>query len=344
MYRGMNQVLRCGRLIPFLLGAALLVGLCATDVRSQTDSVRVMPLGDSITEAQGGYAAYRYWLWKDLENAGYPVDFVGSQYGVYSGSPPYTDYDQDHEGHWGWRADQILANIGSWAAASPPDIVLIHLGHNDLWQGQSVISTIDELGQIIDTIRVVNPDATFLIAQVIPSTPSALDSIPFFNAQLPDLALLKNTEQSPVLVVDQHSGFDPWTDTYDGVHPNEIGEIKMADRWFAPLDSVFTIATGVSSLSFPVSKELQFSNTPNPFNPTTEIRYSVAVAGEVRLMIYDVAGRLVVKLVEGHIDAGHHTITWNGRNSTGGEAASGTYFVRLESAGEVLTRKITLVG
>jgi len=311
---------------------------------SQPDSLRVMPLGDSITEAQGGFAAYRYWLWKDLELEGYPVDFVGSQYGVWNGDPPYSDYDQDHEGHWGWRADQILASIGSWAAASLPDIVLIHLGHNDIWQGQSISSTIDELGQIIDTIRGVNPGASFLLAQVIPSIHSALDSIPALNVQIAILGALMHSTESPVLVVDQHSGFDPWVDTYDGVHPNEPGEQKMAARWFAPLDSIFTNLTGIAPLSPPAGNELHLTNFPNPFNPTTTITFDLSRPTRVSLEVFDLSGRLVRALVDDQmVAAGPRQFVWRGKDEADRPVAAGVYFYRLETGTVSEAKRMTLV-
>ena len=60
------------------------------------------------------------------------------------------------------------------------------------------------------------------------------------NAQLRDLAAAKHSTLSPVILVDQNTGFDPdpesaTADTFDGVHPNEKGEQKMAQRWFAAL-------------------------------------------------------------------------------------------------------------
>ncbi len=192
-----------------------------------------MPLGDSITTSVTGNASYRYYLWQHFQSAGYQVDFVGSQYGVYGGPPLYTDFDQDHEGHWGWRVDEILANIDAWANAFQPDIVLIHLGHNDLWQGQGVSGTVDELAQLIDVLRLVNPTVQILVAQVIPSTESALAELPSLNAQIPAMAAAKTTSQSLVIVVDQYSEFDATLDTWDGVHANAAGEQKMADRWFA---------------------------------------------------------------------------------------------------------------
>ena len=334
----------------FLVVLIALFATSTSQAGSPPDSLRVMPLGDSIThargfvsEAQPGFAGYRYWLWKALEAEGYPVDFVGTQYGTWNGDSRYSDYDQDHEGHWGWRADEILAGIGSWTAATLPDVLLIHLGHNDFLQTQSIDSTIDELGQIIDAVRIVNPNATFLLAQVIPSAFASLDSIPPFNDRIPLLAAAKHSENSPVLVVDQSTGFDPWQHTYDGIHPNELGEQFMADRWLVPLQAILASVTDVSLPSSTTGNKLWLSSSPNPFNPTTEISFSVPAAMEVRVSIHTVTGRTIAKLWEGRVGPGDHTATWNGRDTSGVEVASGVYFVRVSSAHQAVTEKITLI-
>ncbi|MCB1164190.1 trypsin-like peptidase domain-containing protein [bacterium] len=86
------------------------------------------------------------------------------------------------------------------------------------------------------------------------------------------------------------------------------------------------------------------ANVPNPFNPKTEIRYAVATAGEVRVGIFDVAGRRVATLVAGHQEAGRHSVTWNGTDDSGRALSSGVYFARLETAGgSVDTSKLTLL-
>jgi acyl-CoA thioesterase I len=221
----------------------LLVG-CGSD-SDQTDSpqparsvrtAKIMPLGDSITESAAGMPTYRYFLWHLLQEAGYRVDFVGSKSGAYGGMPSNTNFDMDHEGHWGWRADQVLARLSDgFAAAASPDIVLLHLGHNDLCQGHDVASTVDDLAAIIDVLRSVNVTVAIILAQNIPSTFPCHALKPDFIAELPGLAAAKTTEESPVVLVDQHTGFDPVAMTWDGEHPNAMGESQMADRWFAAL-------------------------------------------------------------------------------------------------------------
>ena len=205
---------------------------------SRTALTRVMAIGDSITQAPGGYAGYRYLLFKRLEASGIAVDFVGSQTAHYAlggmTDPANFDFDQNHEGHSGWRADEILAQIGSWAQTYRPDIAMIHLGTNDIFQGQSNAGTTTEIGQIIDALRSVNPNIRIALAQIIPSTITASQTTNL-NGRIAKLSAQKNTAMSPIRLVDQATGFSPTVDTYDGTHPNALGEAKMADRWLAAL-------------------------------------------------------------------------------------------------------------
>jgi C1A family cysteine protease len=82
---------------------------------------------------------------------------------------------------------------------------------------------------------------------------------------------------------------------------------------------------------------------PNPFNPVTTIAFALPEAGPARLAVYNVSGRLVAVLAEGVLDAGEHEAVWNGRDATGRQLGSGVYFVRLEVAGSVSTRKMVMV-
>ena len=79
-------------------------------------------------------------------------------------------------------------------------------------------------------------------------------------------------------------------------------------------------------------------NYPNPFNPTTTIEYSLGLAGPTRLMIYDVLGRELVRLVDEHRPAGTHKVVWNASSMP-----SGVYFYRLESSNFTRTQKMILM-
>lgn len=198
--------------------------------------LRIMPLGDSVTHSERGQNSYRRPLWFNLLAANCVVDFVGSRNGVSTGSrngpqvpARNPDFDQDHEGYWDYRADEILGFIGSRVQTFSPDVVLIHLGTNDLFQGQSVLSTIDDLARIIDTIRMNRPDVAIVLAKLIPAS-RANDRISQLNAEIDALAASRFDPFAPLLVVD-HSVNYFISDNFDGVHPGDSGEVKMADKW-----------------------------------------------------------------------------------------------------------------
>lgn len=202
---------------------------------ASTSPIKIMAIGDSITQADSGHQSYRYPLWKKLVDTGIAFDMVGSMSGNFKGDPDWPDYklmafDRDHQGYWGFRVDEILTEIDSWLGQNTPDVALIHLGTNDIFQTQSVSGTLDELTQLIARFRVSNTQVTLLLAQVIPSKfhNAELDAL---NIGIADLVRILNTPESPIHLVDIGSGFDPEADTYDGVHPNESGEAKMADIW-----------------------------------------------------------------------------------------------------------------
>ncbi len=101
--------------------------------------------------------------------------------------------------------------------------------------------------------------------------------------------------------------------------------------------------TGVEELPVPARLAL-YQNTPNPVGPATSIRYDVpAGGGRVRLVVFDVAGRMIRCLVDEDDMSGTRDVTWNGTDESGRRVASGTYFCRLELSGESVTRKLLLV-
>jgi hypothetical protein len=83
-------------------------------------------------------------------------------------------------------------------------------------------------------------------------------------------------------------------------------------------------------------------NVPNPFNPVTRIGFELERAGRARLAIHDVRGRLVRVLADENFSAGTHARLWDGRDAAGRAVASGVYLTRIESAGEIASRRIVL--
>ncbi len=193
----------------------------------------ILLLGDSITQADSRHVGYRYWLWEMLVEDGWDVDFVGSHDDNFGGgTPAYPNpaFDRDHEGHWGWTADQLLAELPTWLKGYTPSLAIIHVGTNDNFLGQPVDGTIEEIAQIIEQLRGNNPEVVVLLAQLIPSSFAEHGEL---NASLLPLGEELWTPTSPVIVVEPPPGFDTRTDLYDGVHPSDSGEQKMAQN-FSP--------------------------------------------------------------------------------------------------------------
>ncbi len=84
-------------------------------------------------------------------------------------------------------------------------------------------------------------------------------------------------------------------------------------------------------------------NHPNPFNPTTDIVFSLPNRQHVLLRVYDARGRLVRTLLDADAGPGSQTVRWDGRNTGGYEVPSGLYFYRLESGNDRQVRKMVLI-
>jgi hypothetical protein len=84
-------------------------------------------------------------------------------------------------------------------------------------------------------------------------------------------------------------------------------------------------------------------NFPNPFNPSTTIKFDLKEKGLVTLKVYNVAGQLVRTLVSGVRDANSYTVTWDGKNDRGGAVASGVYFYKMETKDFNQTRKMVML-
>jgi hypothetical protein len=83
---------------------------------------------------------------------------------------------------------------------------------------------------------------------------------------------------------------------------------------------------------------------PNPFSGRTEIHYTLAAPAKTQISIYDIAGRLVQRLVDHEMPAGEHRIHWEGHDGSGTFAPAGVYFTKFEAAGVQQIRKIVFLG
>jgi lysophospholipase L1-like esterase len=218
------------------LAAALVAGTIAGVGTAQAESnggVKVMPLGDSITEGTQVPGGYRIGLWQRVVSGGYRVDFVGSQF-----NGPSNLGDHDHEGHPGWRIDQIDANINPWLLRFQPHTVLLHIGTNDVLQNYNVSSAPSRLSTLIDHITSTVPTAEVFVAQLTPLSNSGQENaVRTFNAAIPGIVQSKVNSGKHVHLVDMHSAVGTG-DLTDGIHPTAGGYDKMAAVWYNALRSV----------------------------------------------------------------------------------------------------------
>ena len=141
---------------------------------------------------------------------------------------------------------------------------------------------------------------------------------------------------SDTLFVDD--SFDPNLDNYYKVSAWDIHENESAYSLLRPEE-----ITGVGGLpAVPMVTHLE-QNVPNPFNPVTKIRFSIAEPGWVSLVVYDVAGRTVRTLVQGRRDVDRYEVMWDGREDNGGLVASGVYLYELVASGHEETKKMVLL-
>ena len=195
--------------------------------------VRVMPLGDSITHGTQVPGGYRIGLWQRFTTNGYRVDFVGSQF-----NGPANLGDHDHEGHPGWRIDQIDANIVGWMQTFTPHSVLLHIGTNDVLQNFNLGTAPNRLSTLIDRITNTAPTAEVFVAQITPLANANQEAaVRTFNSAIPGIVQSKVNAGKHVHLVDMHSALTT-ADLIDGIHPTAGGYDKMAVTWFNALRSV----------------------------------------------------------------------------------------------------------
>ncbi len=210
------------------------LGASGTGVESIIVDPRVMPLGDSITfgyltatttPAEEYVTGYRQPLYLALRDAGYHVDFVG---GLASGQSAAPSFDADHEGHGGWRDDQVADNVFSWLGNYPADVVLLHIGTNGLDASPA------DVDDILNEIDRFSEETTVVLARIINRQQySAMTTA--FNDNVEAVARQRIAAGDRIILVDMESALTYPDDMADQWHPNQLGYEKMAEVWFRAL-------------------------------------------------------------------------------------------------------------
>lgn len=140
------------------------------------------------------------------------------------------------------------------------------------------------------------------------------------------------------------------TVTYLGLAGLQVrSSVAFGDFAFTPLFTSgvvtvdFTTDVGDDTHSLLPKDYILNQNFPNPFNPTTTIKFSLPKSAEIRLIVYNVLGQEVTRLAEGRYSAGEYTVSFDAASAASSALASGIYFYRLEANGHTLTRKMSLL-
>jgi lysophospholipase L1-like esterase len=216
---------------------AALVCVPATVTTTQAaDPVRILVVGDSITQGSAGDWTWRYRLWKHLTDHGVAVDLVGPRTDLYDnvastfGSQAYLDpgFDRDHASRWGMRLGSLDVPIATLVSTYHPDVLLELLGDNDLSDGKTPAQVSSMLQGLVDQARAADPAVDVVLGQ--DPRPQTQPSSSALNALIAQLAAQLDTPGSRVVATNA-AGYDDLQDTWDGAHPNARGELKIAAQF-----------------------------------------------------------------------------------------------------------------
>ena len=239
-----------------VLTACMTSSLVAFPEEDTEQKLRVMPLGDSITDGftmqpEGGY---RLTLWNMLKENGYTdsIDFVGPN-GLDSTVWDSNGSDMNHAGYSGYAIADIpnqrsgIYNFSEWLMQEyPADVVMLQIGTNDILS--SALDGMDErLELLIDTLLTYIPEDGLLYVSTIPYmdadvtnytdayTVEEMDkAVDDYNAEIREIVSRKQSEGKPIAQADINSVLTK-EDLLDGVHPNATGYEKMGKYWYGKL-------------------------------------------------------------------------------------------------------------
>ncbi|MDB6078151.1 MAG: hypothetical protein JWO82_1898, partial [Akkermansiaceae bacterium] len=234
--------------------------------------VRVMPLGDSITYGMGAGPAmipggYRDPLARDYAAKGSPFVFVGSDS---TNSTAYltANGQQNNEGHTGFRIDQIQANINLWQSSAAPDVVLLHIGTNDILQNLNLgtgtandtSAAIGRLTTLISTLYANKPSLKLVLSTLIPIQDARDLYVKNYNAALSATVVPAFLAQGrDIVLVDNYANFITPGGSWDAsrfadyAHPNAAGYAAMAATYAAvdlpPVEGVIFTSTSAAGVA-----------------------------------------------------------------------------------------------
>jgi lysophospholipase L1-like esterase len=202
--------------------------------------IRIMPVGDSLTQGSSGDHTWRYRLWSHLERSGVDAAFVGPHDDMHDldgdgGDQSYADpdFDTGHAARWGATSEELASDLSEIAAEYEPHYLLLLAGMEDILGGGGADHALEGVGEMISTVRVVRGEARFVVGELPPVDGTGDDGrvngeIERFNMGVVDLAQQLTSSGSPVIVAQVARDYAPAFDNWDEAHPNARGEVKIA--------------------------------------------------------------------------------------------------------------------
>lgn len=189
-------------------------------------SLKIMPLGDSITDGYFVPGGYRIELWNALKKHGYTIEFVGS-----GSNGPDSLPSRNHEGHSGWCIDEIRQEIPSWLQKFQPEIILLLIGTNDIAQGYKIETARAHIERLVEDIFKFAPKVKLFVASIPPIGEPTLNlRATLYNQNIEELVQRRQQAGEAISFVDLYSSLN-LKDLPDGVHPNREGFRKIALAW-----------------------------------------------------------------------------------------------------------------
>ncbi len=159
-------------------------------------------------------------------------------------------------------------------------------------------------------------------------------------------------------VVDELTGYDVYLDGVFQINTTDLewqftdlingttyeaGVIAIYDEGPSDMTTIEFVPNIVNAGNVVVATTSLNGNYPNPFNPVTNIAYSIKEAGNVTLEVYNIKGQLVTTLINDVKETGHYTTTWNGKDNSNKSVSSGVYFYKMKSGNYTATKKMILM-
>jgi lysophospholipase L1-like esterase len=286
--------------------------------------VRILLVGDSVTQGSAGDWTWRYRLAQHLESLGTEFEFVGPRASLFdntigqqTGSTDYVDpdFDQDHAALWGMTA-AFAEPIGHWVELYEPDVVVEMLGVNDLdpfWHSTPQAAAGD-VADFVGDARAADPGVDVVVAH---ATQTWRQGVQELNTRLTAVVADLDGPESRVVLAEPDVGYDRDQDTWDGTHPDSWGEVKIAA---AVADSLAELGIGapvVTPLPTPPrgpripstllaaeagDGEVALSWTASPGAPKTQITVRDLTLGTPPQVLTTVQGtaHLATGLTNGH--------------------------------------------